>query len=276
MLSIVENKPLESENEVIQLTLVDGKLARKPKIRYNKDGSIDKRRPNKVAGKDCEVFAFDTEEEIKVMIDVFDRRIKNATNNNRRQIACRNKMLFLIGINIGIRASDLCTLRWIFFLNEKEIELDNGEKEVVKEWKDFYTLQPMKQRKQKKFVKLYFNQAVKKAITDYITEYPIEDMNDYLFKSRKGGNPLSAIGLYEIIKDAAVEAGIEKNIGSHSLRKTFGYWAWHNAEDKNKALVTLQLVFNHSDTQTTMRYIGLLNEEIADMFFSIDLGLNYL
>lgn len=289
MLSVVENKPLGLDNEVIQLTLVDGKLARKPKVRYNKDGSIDKRRPNKVAGKASEVFAFNTEEEIRAMIDVFDKRIKNATNNNRRQIACRNKMLFLIGINIGIRASDLCTLKWSFFFNEKTrmkkdiYENVNGlnikvATVSVKErtWKDFYTLQPMKQRKQKKFVKLYFNKAIKKAVTDYIEEYPINDINDYLFKSRKGGNPLSPAGLCEIVKDAAADANIEKNIGSHSLRKTFGFWTWHNAEDKNKGLVTLQMLFNHSDTQTTMRYIGLLDREIADMFYSIDLGLDYL
>lgn len=271
MLSIAENKPLELDNDnIIQLTLLDGRLAKKPKVRHNKDGSIDKRHTNKIAGKDSEVYAFNTEEEIKAMLDVFDKHIENANNDNLRQIACRNKMLFLIGINIGIRASDLRTLKWNFFF--KEAKDDNGELE----FRDFYTLQPMKQRKQKKFVKLYFNQVVKKAITNYIKEYPIENMDDYLFKSRKEGKPLSTAGLWEVIKYTAAEAGIEKNIGSHSLRKTFGYWAWHNAVDKNKALVTLQLVFNHSDSRTTMKYIGLLNSEIEDMFYSIDLGLDYL
>lgn len=275
MLSVVENKPLEQENEVIQLALVDGKLARKPKVRYNKDGSIDKRHTNKVAGKDSEVYAFDTEEEIKAMVEVFDKHIKEASNDNQRQIAYRNKLLFLVGINVSLRASDLRTLKWSFFFKEqKNKECDNNE--VVREFREFYTLQPMKQRKQRKFVKLYFNQTIKKAITEYINEYPIEDMDGYLFKSRKGDKPLSTAGLWEVIKYAAAEAGIEKNIGSHSLRKTFGFWAWHNAEDKNKALVTLQMLFNHSNTQTTMRYIGLLDKEIADMFYSVDLGLDCL
>ena len=48
------------------------------------------------------------------------------------------------------------------------------------------------------------------------------------------------------------------------------------AIDKNKALVTLQMLFNHSDTQTTLRYIGIMNSEIEDMFNSVDLGLDYL
>ena len=256
--------PNITTDNVIELSVVRGKLSKKPEVRYNKDGSIDKRHTNKVAGVSSEVYPFNTEQEIKDMIDLFNERIEQALDENKRQIACRNKMMFLIGINVGLRASDLITLKWNFFLN------DNGE------FKDFYTLQPKKTRKQKKFVKLYFNQVVKKAVTDYIAEYPVEDMNDYLFKSRKGNNHITEISLGRIIKDAAEEIGIEKNICSHSLRKTFGFWAWHNAEDKNKALVTLQMLFNHSDTQTTLKYIGILNSEIEDMFNNVDLGLDYI
>ena len=253
-------------NNVIELRIVDGKLSKKQEVRYNKDGSIDKRHSNsnKAAGVSSEVYPFDTAEEIKAMIDVFNKRIEEATDENKRWIAHRNKMLFLIGINVGLRASDLITLKWNFFYNE------DGT------FKCFYTLMPKKTRKQKKFVKLYFNQVVKKAIEDYIAEYPIQDINDYLFKSRKGDKCITEISLGRIIKDAADEAGIEKNICSHSLRKSFGFWAWHNAEDKNKALVTLQMLFNHSDTQTTMRYIGLLGSEIEDMFNSVDLGLDFI
>lgn len=234
------------------------------KVRYNKDGSVDKRHTNKVAGVSSEVYPFTTEEEIKSMIDVFNKRIDEAPDENKKQIACRNKMLFLVGINISLRASDLITLKWNFFIK------DNGE------FKESYVIMPKKTRKQKKFVTLYFNQAVKKAIADYIKEYPIQNMDEHLFKSRKGDKCITEISLGRIIKDVAYEAGIEKNICSHSLRKTFGFWAWHNAEDKNKALVTLQMLFNHSDTQTTMKYIGLLGSEIEEMFNSVDLGLDYI
>lgn len=256
--------PIRKTNNVIELTVIKGKLSKKEEVRYNKDGSVDKRHPNKVAGTSSEVYPFTSEEEIKAMIDVFNKRIDEAQTENQRMIAARNKMLFLIGINISLRASDLVTLKWNFFFDNEG------------NFKDFYTLQPKKQRKQKKFVKLYFNQALKKAITDYIEEYPIQDMNEYLFKSRKGDGAISERALWKIIVDATADAGINKNVGSHSLRKTFGFWAWHNADDKNKALVTLQMVFNHSDTQTTLRYIGLLNSEIEDMFNSLDLGLDYI
>lgn len=256
--------PIRKTDNVIELKVINGKLSKKEEVRYNKDGSIDKRHPNKVAGTSSEVYPFTTEEEIKAMIDVFDSRIKGATNDNQRMIAQRNKMMFLIGINISLRASDLITLRWNFFFD------DDGN------FKDFYTLQPKKQRKQKKFVKLFFNQVVKKAILDYVKEYPIEDMNEYLFKSRKGDGSISERALWKIIVDATSEAGIDKNVGSHTLRKTFGYHVWHNAEDKEKALVMLMSIFNHSSVATTKKYIGLMDEEIEEVFNNLNLGLDLL
>ena len=261
---ITSAAPKLNNDKVVQLTVIDGKLSKKEKVRYNKDGSVDKRHCNKVTGQDSEVYAFKTKEEIASMIKILNNHIEQASDSDKRQIACRNKMLFLIGINVGIRGSDLRSLKWSFFLKE------NGE------FKDFYTLQPKKQRKQHKFVKLYFNQTVKKTIMDYVTEYPINNMDDYLFPSRKGDEPITVSSLCRIIKDTANEAGIEQNIGSHSLRKSWGFWCWHEASDKNKALVVLQQCFNHSSTQTTLKYIGLLDNEISDMYNSIELGLDFI
>lgn len=255
--------PKQTDN-VISLRVVDGKISKKEEVRYNKDGSIDKRHTNKVAGVSSEVYPFTTEEEIKTMIDVFNKRIEEAENDNQRMIACRNKMLFLIGINVGLRASDLVTLKWNFFYN------GDGT------FKDFYTLMPKKTRKQKKFVKIFFNQAVKKSIENYVSDYPIDNMEDYMFKSRKGNNSITERALWKIIVDATNDAGIDKNVGSHTLRKTWAYTIWHNAEDKHKALVMLQQCLNHSDSITTMRYIGIMDEEKKEMYESIDLGLDYI
>jgi integrase len=261
--------PIEQDySNVISLKVIKGNKDKKNEVKYNKDGSVKKIPRNKIAGKDSEVYAFRTTEEISEMINVFDKHINESTNETQRQIACRNKLLFIIGINVGIRASDLRTLKWSFFYTRQ----DDGSLK----FKSFYTLQPMKQRKQKKFVKLFFNQTVQNAITNYISEYPFENLDEYLFASRKGGEPIIVSSLWKIIKNTAAEAGIEQNIGSHSLRKTFGFWCWHQAEDKNKALVILQQIFNHSTTQVTSRYIGILDDEIENMFNSIELGLDMI
>ncbi|MBR5604257.1 MAG: tyrosine-type recombinase/integrase [Bacteroidales bacterium] len=257
--------PRFDDNRIIPFELIIGGQKEK-EVKYNKDGSVRKTKCNKVAGQDSEVYAFKTKEEINAMIDVLNNHIDNAINDNQKQIAHRNKMLFLIGINIGIRGSDLRTLKWSFFF-------DKNDDETLK-FKTFYVIQPMKQRKQKKFVKLFFNDAVKNAVNSYIEKYPIDNLDDYLFSSRKGDEPIEVSSLWRIIKNTAVEAGIEQNIGSHSLRKTFGFWCWHNSDDKNKALVILQQIFNHSSTQVTAKYIGILDDEIEDMFHSINLGLD--
>lgn len=263
-MAVVPIRKQEDKDNVITLSVVDGKLSKKEKVRYNKDGSIDKRHTNKVAGVSSEVYPFTTQEEIKAMIDVFDKRINEADTPTNKQIAARNKMLFLIGINVGLRASDLITLKWNFFLKDDMT------------FRDFYKIQPKKTRKTGKFVPLYFNEAVKKAVTDYIEQYPIQDMDEYLFKSRKGDNHITEISLGRIIKDTAEEAGIDRNICSHTLRKTFGRFIWHKAEDKNQALVILQVIFNHSSPAITSKYIGLTDDEVSDVFNSLDLGLDYI
>ena len=255
-------------DNVIDFNGYSGKIIRgglsKKEVKLNKDGTVNKTRPNKVAGVSSEVYPFTSKEEIEAMISVYNNHIEEAPDDNKRQIACRNKMLFLIGINVGLRASDLCGLKWNFFYNE------DGT------FKEFYTLMPKKTKKQKKFVKIFFNQTVKKAIEIYVSDYPIDNYNDYLFKSRKGDKCITEISLGRIVKDAAKEAGIVQNICSHSLRKTWAYTIWHNAEDKSKALVMLQQCLNHSDSITTMRYIGIMDEEKKDMYESVEIGLDFI
>lgn len=251
-----------STNNIIKFDII--RFPTKKEVKLNKDGTVDKRRANKVAGISSEVYPFTSEMEIKSMIEVFDKHIEEAPDENKKQIASRNKMLFVIGINVGLRASDLCSLRYSFFMN------NDGT------FKDCYSLQPKKTKKAGKYVKLFFNDTVKKAITDYLNNYPMEDMSEYLFKSRKGDKHITEISLGRIIKDAADEVGIERNICSHSLRKTFGYFVYHNAEDKNNALVILQTIFNHSSPAITSKYIGLTDDEMSEVFNSLDLGLDYI
>lgn len=258
-------KPSEESStaKVIDLLSVVKRLEKVEEPRFNKDGSVDKRHSNKVAGVSSEVYPF-YEDEIENLIKLFNKRIDEASDENKRQIASRNKMLFVVGINLSLRASDLCGLTYKFFLKA------DGT------FKDCYSLQPKKTKKTGKYVKLFFNETVKKAITEYLNEYPMESIDEYLFKSRKGDKHITEISLGRIVKDAAEEVGIERNICSHSLRKTFGYHVWHNAEDKEKALIMLMAIFNHSSVATTKKYIGIMDEEIENVFNSLNLGLDLL
>ena len=258
---VVEEK---QQNNIIPFSVIIGTKDVKhksPKARDNSGGL-------KPAGVSSEVYAFRTDEEIKSMIDVFDKHINEAADEHHRQLASRNKLLFVIGINVGLRASDLITLKWSFFLDS----VKDGEYK----FKDFYTLQPKKTRKQKKFVKLFFNNTVKKVVVEHLNEFPVDNLNEYMFKSREGDGAIAATTLWRIVKNAAKEAGINQNIGSHSLRKTWGRFCFEQAEDKTRALVLLQKAFNHSSQEVTLHYLGLLDEDIQDMYENVNIGYDFI
>ena len=68
------------------------------------------------------------------------------------------------------------------------------------------------------------NKEIKCALKNYIIESKLT-LNEYIFISKKGGN-ISTVQAYRIFKNAANSLGIE-NFGTHSLRKSWGYWS-HN------------------------------------------------
>ena len=65
-----------------------------------------------------------------------------------------------------------------------------------------------------------------------------------------------------MIKNACEEVGLEEKIGTHSMRKTFGYHHYQQFKD----IVILQKIFNHSSPQITLRYIGVEQDQIDDSY----------
>lgn len=86
-----------------------------------------------------------------------------------------------------------------------------------------------------------------------------------LFPSEKKGY-LSRVQIYRILNSAAKKVGIE-NIGTHTMRKTFGYWFYKRTKD----IGLLQKILNHSSPRETMIYIGLEQEEINEAYKSFGL-----
>ena len=81
----------------------------------------------------------------------------------------------------------------------------------------------------------------------------VEDKSTFIFKSKRGDNPIERTQAYRILKNACREAGVNLNFGTHTLRKTFGYHFYKQYKD----LKYLQKLFNHSSINTTMEYIDL-------------------
>ena len=72
---------------------------------------------------------------------------------------------------------------------------------------------------------------------------------------------------YKIINAAAREIGIKETIGTHTLRKTFGYHAYKSGI----AIEVLQKLFDHSTPGITLRYIGITQDDLDDVYLNLNL-----
>ena len=213
-----------------------------------------------------EVYPIRESENIQKCIDVLNQKIERWRGNSTKyKLAKRNKMLFVVGINVGIRASDLVKLQFSFFMDG------------FGHMKERYVIKQEKTKNKNKYVTLFFNPVVQKVVADYKKEFGCR-IDDYLFPSQKCNDygdvvPLKAKELWRIMDNLAKDAELPYNIGSHSLRKTFGYWAYQNAKDKTARVQLLQKIFNHSSPLVTLTYIGITYEEIEEVFNSLDFGV---
>jgi integrase len=149
----------------------------------------------------------------------------------------RDYLLFILGINTGLRISDL--------LNLKVSDVKDKYHIIIKE---------QKTGKEKRFM---LSDQMRLEIERYIEH---KGAGEYLFNSkRKRSIPIDRIMAYRILNEAAVATGLETKIGTHTLRKTFGFHLYQQKKD----VALLQYLFNHSSPSVTLRYIGI-NQNVAD------------
>lgn len=180
-----------------------------------------------------------------------DRKKIEAIKKLLRGSNLRDYVLFTLGINSGLRVSDLLLL---------QVSDVRDEKGKVK---DRVSIREKKTGKSKTFP---FSDTVVKALKEYIGE------NDFtagsaLFSSRKGGGPITRQQAYRILNDAARAVGIKDKIGTHTLRKTFGYHAYTAGVDVTR----IQALLNHSSPRETLRYIGITQDELDDVYLNLNL-----
>ena len=157
----------------------------------------------------------------------------------------RDYILFKLGINSGLRISDI--------LNLKAINLRNQTHFILKE------------QKTGKSQKLKINPSFKVELDQYLST--LED-DEYLFQSQKGNNqPIQRMQAWRILNDVAKKVGIKSEVGCHTLRKTFGYWIYHNT---NKDITIVQKLLNHSSPHVTLRYIGITQENLDEVIDNLD------
>lgn len=228
-------------------------------IKLKKDGTPKRTINNTKLNRD-NVQPF-KEEDIPKMVKYFKGRVDKVMNREKETIARRDLSMYIMGINIGLRVSDLVTLRWNDIYND--------------DWtfRDGKSITPKKTSKSGKHVLLKYNNDFRKAI-EYFRQYcDVKKIDSYIFKSREGGH-ISENTVSGILKKAAKEVGVEYNIASHSLRKTFARLRYDNSNDKSKTLVELMVLFGHSSPSVTKHYICISEEELDALYNDVSIGFD--
>lgn len=148
----------------------------------------------------------------------------------------RDYIMFLMGINTGLRVSDLLKIKINDIKCKKRATIIEGK---TKKPRDIY------------LTNIYDD------LNNYIDTV---ERTQWLFPSRKGDKPISRIQAYRQLNRASAMVDMPDGIGTHTLRKTFGYWHYKQFKD----VAELQLILNHSHPQITLDYIGITDEQIEN------------
>ena len=178
---------------------------------------------------------------VEPIIDVKSiKSIKKILSDNHR-----DKLLFIMGINSGLRVQDLLALK-VGDLREAKV----GDRVILRE---------KKTGKENVFI---MNKEIKLALDDYLTEFGSGD-DHFLFKSRKGSNsPLTTYAVTMYVQQWCDAINLHINAGAHTLRKT---WCYHQRKTHGTSWEVIAKRLNHSSPSITRRYIGVKEEEVEEV-----------
>ena len=211
-----------------------------------------------------------TSEPIKSMDDILN--ISNYLLGNKR---FRDNMMFIVGINFGLRVSDLRQLRFANIINDNMTFKDSFP---VFEQKTRNT------RKHKRNRHITINAAVRQSVITYLENTPDVSLSDYMFRSESnhGGSknePIHRNSVDRILKGLAKDLDLNIQMSTHTLRKTFAYHQMVMSNNDPRKLLLLQKMMGHSTAAQTLDYIGITGEEIEEAYRNLNLGsatCNYL
>lgn len=163
----------------------------------------------------------------------------------------RMSLLVACGCFFGLRISDLLSLTWEQILGES------------------FSLYEKKTGKHRE---IKVNSGVRAHIRDCFAALKIRDSKEKCFLN-KYGDVISVQRVNVILKEIRVKYSLVgvKHFSTHSFRKTFGRKVVEMAgENSEMALIKLAELFNHSNTAITRRYLGLRQQELREVYDSLN------
>jgi len=167
------------------------------------------------------------------------------------EYGARDEAIFVTGINTALRVSD------ILLLTVGDVCDNKGG------FQDSITLKEKKTGKNKTFP---LNESIKQALKAYFDSRKEMVPEAPLF-TNKSGKSLSRVRVWQILNAAAKKIGL-KHIGTHTLRKTFGYYTFKKS---NGNIALVQKLLNHKSSADTLRYIGIEQEQLNAAYLNLNL-----
>lgn len=162
----------------------------------------------------------------------------------------RDELYFVIAFSTALRVSDIIQLRWNDVLDRSSFL-----------WTE---------QKTGKTRRINLNQNVQKKLSELYQLLGKPYKGWYLFKDSLDENitPQTINRRLKGIKDRYVLA--IGNFSTHTFRKTFGRYVYEKMNRSQEALLLLCMIFNHSNPTVTLRYLGIRQDEINNVFESIE------
>lgn len=164
----------------------------------------------------------------------------------------RASLLLGCGFFYGLRISDLLRLTWNDILDKEEfvtVEQKTGKRRVIK-----------------------INKGFQGHIADCHSAMQVSDNSRPCFLNRFG-SPISLQMINREFKTLRVKYQLKiDNFSTHSMRKTWARQIWeveNSAGRGDMALLKLSELMNHSAPNITRRYIGLRQQELGEVYDSL-------
>lgn len=170
----------------------------------------------------------------------------------------RNRSLFMFGVSVGGRISELLALKvedvW---QNSAPVSDLLFEKDVVK-GKETARMIP---------VNADGRQAITELIRWHKEQYSEPFLKRPLFPSRKFGVALSRSQAHRILEEAFQKAGLNGKLATHSLRKTFAQRIYDASGD----IFLVKELLGHKSVETTKQYLGASYRKMQQATQAIEL-----
>lgn len=154
----------------------------------------------------------------------------------------------------GLRYSDVCRLRWCDILDQRKVVI------TAKKTNKPHVI-PIGQNASDHFDTLYIKMGK-------------PSKKEFILAGHKGktGKAVSIQYINRTLKSWAVKYELNiDNFSTHTFRKTFGRYVYDKGGRDEKTLLYLNRIFKHANLSTTMIYLGIRDDEIADIFNSINI-----